>query len=546
MKTLTYLKRKFKKKESRRGGILKKTNFVTGFKNIKLAKQLISCFALIGILTSFVGIIALKNMNNTNESSIEIYEKRLLPITYVTGVQKNMLLIRAKHLYMLSEKDAAKISDAVDEIEELKVGYQELITKYKETDLTKAEENYLIELQSSLTSYNQFAMMYEMKLKENKYEEAMSYVVSFNEAWDKVSENIEHLIEINKEEAALLLDNNQTYFEASYFRMILTILVVLSAAIVLGMWVAGLISKPINKLLSASTQIAEGNLDIEIDIQNKSEIGVLSTAFNKMIYNINHALYNINESAEQVASGANQVANSSMLLSQGATEQASAIEQLSSTVEEISKQTKYNATNANLAKNITEKAKVNAEESKKQMNEMLNAMSEINESSMNISKVIKVIEEIAFQTNILALNAAIEAARAGQYGKGFSVVAEEVRNLALRSSNAAKETTDMIEGSVKKVEVGSKIANRTSNALNNIVQDVSKAAKLVGDIALASNEQAIGADQVNRSINQITNVVQTTSSTSEETASASEELSGQAAILKEQVGNFKLKNNKSE
>ncbi len=171
---------------------------------------------------------------------------------------------------------------------------------------------------------------------------------------------------------------------------------------------------------------------------------------------------------------------------------------MTAAITEIAAQTRQNAANANQANELALNARDNAAQGNEQMQEMLDAMEGINESSANISKIIKVIDEIAFQTNILALNAAVEAARAGQHGKGFAVVAEEVRNLAARSASAAKETTDLIEGSIRKVQSGTKIANDTAQALNKIVEGVSQAAVLVGDIAVASNEQATGIAQVDQ------------------------------------------------
>lgn len=290
---------------------------------------------------------------------------------------------------------------------------------------------------------------------------------------------------------------------------------------------------------SIAEMIAAG--DLTADVKKKGDTDVLGNALEDILKENNKMLSDIRESTMQVSVGAEQVSDASQALAQGATEQASATEEITASMNEIAERTKLNVEQINEANDLVETMGREAISINEHMAEMMKAMSDINEASENISKIIKVIDDIAFQTNILALNAAVEAARAGVHGKGFAVVAEEVRSLAGKSASAANETAEMIEDSIHKVGLGSKLAEETNVSMAEIMRKIEQVVELTHSIAIASNDQATAVAQIDQAISQVSLVVQNNSATSEQCAAASEELSNQSLTLRNLVGKYKLK-----
>ena len=286
-------------------------------------------------------------------------------------------------------------------------------------------------------------------------------------------------------------------------------------------------------------EMAEGNWALDLALRSNHDD--LGKSLQILVEKINQALSQVRRAVDEVSTGTGQIADAAQSLSQGATESAASLEEISASATQIGQQARHNAETATQANALAASAKTSAETGAKRMEALNGSMAAITESSGQIARIIKTIDDIAFQTNILALNAAVEAARAGRHGKGFAVVAEEVRSLAARSAKAARETADLIEGSKDRVNEGNRIAKETAEALSEIVAGIVKVGDLVGEMSAASNEQAQGIAQISQGLGQIDQVTQQNTATAEETAAAAEELSGQADELRNLISQFKLK-----
>ncbi len=298
----------------------------------------------------------------------------------------------------------------------------------------------------------------------------------------------------------------------------------------------------IGNISEVLSKMADGNMNLFVDMDYIGDFQPIKQSLEIILDSMNRTLANIDDASKSVAGHSDQVAAGAQALAQGATEQASTVEELSATISELTDRMSHIAESADKAKGITIKAQDTLQTGNQKMEEMKLAMSDISSSSQEIGKIIKTIEDIAFQTNILALNAAVEAARAGAAGKGFAVVADEVRNLANKSQEASRQTTTLIGNSAQAVDRGVKLTEETANALNEVVRSTRESSSYVEAIATDSEQQAYALGQVNVGVNQISSVVQTNSATSEESAAASQELNNQAGNLQRLVSTFTLRN----
>jgi len=567
-------------------------------KNLKVSVKLISGFLIIALLTAIVGVMGIYGMTQINTSFDEMYELQTVPMPEL-----------GKAIEMLQRQRASMreliIGAAVEDFEMIENARKNADQYHEIMQVSLDEYLKTIRAPEAIRLFEEAKQLYETEFRTGFmriYEGAQAdvdaadlYVImrEYTAATNQIVENFDICLTMKIEVAADAAKTASDMSDMLLYIIIIILIIALVAAVFLALYISGLISKPLavlagfmkkagstgdismtddekttlTKMALAKDEIGQtiagstsfinqinyvakeleviANGDLTANVKMLSDADTMGRSLSQMVDNLNNMFNGIQTSTGQVSTGAKQVADGAQSLAQGSTEQASSIQELSASITDIANKTKENAEIAGKTSKLSETIKENALKGSSQMDDMIQAVQEINDASQSISKIIKTIDDIAFQTNILALNAAVEAARAGQHGKGFAVVAEEVRNLASKSAEAAKDTGDMIQNSMEKAELGSQIAGGTAESLREIVSGISESSELIAEIARASEEQSMGISQINTGIDQVAQVVQQNSATAEESAAASEEMSSQSTMLEELISQFKIKSDNS-
>ena len=562
-------------------------------KKFKIRAQLLISFMAVSALALITAIVGIISLTTVDSSYSRAYTAHTVPISEIAYIlqRTETLLISARDLAIYSE-DAQMVAEITAKIRSNVAILEQKTLDFADTlkDDPEALEAFSKALEVADNSFNPLldGLIADVERGASR-DEMLEKISGIDSLTAMMTDNLAECLQIKVAAAAENARSNAAIARTARITLIVVSLLAVAIATVSGMLITGMISRPIkimnllmnqiggtgdlvipdeleaeiekiagggdeisqsvaslnmliNRIVNVSSMlktVAGGDLTGEIDALSPSdELGV---SLVHMRDNLSNLFNEISLSTNQVSLGSKQIADGAQALAQGATEQAAAIEQLSASIGDISEKTNKNAAMAVKAADLSAAIRTNAEKGADQMGQMMEAVRDINEASQSISRVIKVIDDIAFQTNILALNAAVEAARAGQHGKGFAVVAEEVRSLAAKSAEAAKDTGSLIENSIEKAMLGARIAGETAASLSNIVSGINESTVIVSDIAHSSEEQAAAIGQVNTGIDQVAMVVQQNSATAQESAAASQQMSSQSDMLNGLVSQFKIK-----
>lgn len=510
--------------------------------NLKIGSRLTLIFALIITITSSGLIyISLRTKNIKKEVDL-IYNVHLLSMEYLIEADRDAYQSSLALSHSLTQRSLEKKSDIEKNLGFVNENFLQVdqrFSKFEElSDVTKQNQN-IRTTDLFHTSYSRWGKLSDeiiYLLNAGQTESAISlYFREYQEVFEEMRGTMDYFTTQSLESAQKAHDNSMRIARLILINSIILTFLIIIVITTLGILLTRSINRPINDSVNYITEISNGNLDLNLSKENldrKDEIGILTKALQNMSEKLKEIVESILIGSENIASASQQMSKTSQMVSQSAYGQAASVEEISSSMEEMVSNIMQNADHSNQAEQIVNKAVLAINEGSHATVESVNSM-------RTIAEKVKVINDIAFQTNILALNAAVEAARAGEHGRGFAVVAVEVRKLAENSRVAAVEIDRLTVNGVKVAEIAGK-------RLTDIVPEIEKTAQLVQEIAMASQEQNSGADQVNNAIQQLNLGTQQNASTSEEMATSSEELAGQAEHLKDMISFFKIKSSQQK
>jgi methyl-accepting chemotaxis protein len=514
------------------------------FNNLKATPRLMIGFGALLVLTIIISYLSVSNLSRSNDRVEQLYRFDLIGSDNV-----NAIAIDTATLGRLSLDAFAHDSDtqaiANDEKQAAEI-FANLHTELDEADknfTTKQGHDALGVIRNTLPSYEQGAGILYQKLKARDYDGAKADLASLGELRKTIRDASELARQLKQEHAEQQFEENARAYQEARTLALTVCGVSLLLGAILAIVIARGFALPLNQAVTTLRKVAGGDLTVALDIDTKDEVGDMAMALNETVQKLRLTLAEVTEGAIETSSSSQQLAAAAESIASGAQEQAASIEETSASLEEITATVRQSADNARQASQLASGSRDAAEQGQQVVSQAVTAMSEINASSAKIAEIIGTIDEIAFQTNLLAVNAAVEAARAGDEGRGFAVVATEVRSLAQRSAEAAKEIKVLIQDSLRKVERGTELVNKSGDTLQTIVQSVKRVTDIVGEIAAAAGEQSTGIEHVNTAMMQMDQVTQANSAHTEELSTTAESMAVQAERLMEEVKVFTLNKN---